>query len=175
MTRSREPCVRTWGQRLSIRRGQGAETNVNTQFLSFHANTRLEKTFREAIHPVSPLHFTNKGRGPCLALRLPGATPAQGCLAQTVGDKASPASGGVRRTTETPGAHAEPVEAGHLPSGGWGREGRTGPQQSPEPDGDAELVEAGHLPSGGAGKGGEPSLGEATEAKPGRGRDRGVK
>ena len=53
--------------------------------------------------------------------------------------------------------------------------GRTGPQQSPEPDGDAELVEAGHLPSGGAGKGGEPSLGEATEAKPGRGRDRGVK
>lgn len=82
---------------------------------------------------------------------------------------------GVRRTTETPGAHAEPVEAGHLPSGGWGREGRTGPQQSPEPDGDAELVEAGHLPSGGAGKGGEPSLGEATEAKPGRGRDRGVK
>lgn len=94
MTRSREPCVTTWGQRLSIRRGQGAETNVNTQFLSFHANTRLEKTFREAIHPVSPLHFTNKGRGPCLALRLPGATPAQGCLAQTVGDKASPASGG---------------------------------------------------------------------------------
>ena len=94
MTRSREPCVRTWGQRLSIRRGQGAETNVNTQFSSFHANTRLEKTFREAIHPVSPLHFTNKGRGPCLTLRLPGATPAQGCLAQTVGDKASPASGG---------------------------------------------------------------------------------
>ena len=93
MTRSREPCVRTWGQRLSIRRGQGAETNVNTQFSSFHANTRLEKTFREAIHPVSPLHFTNKGRGPCLTLRLPGATPAQGCLAQTVGEKASPASG----------------------------------------------------------------------------------
>ena len=61
------------------------------------------------------------------------------------------------------------------PLWGWGREGRTGPQQSPEPDGDAELVEAGHLPSGGAGKGGEPSLGEATEAKPGRGRDRGVK
>ena len=78
------------------------------------------------------------------------------------------------------------------PLRGWGREGRTGPQQSPEPDGDAELVEAGHLPSGGAGKGGEPSLGEATawlslsglpepslgeatEAKPGRGRDRGVK
>lgn len=61
------------------------------------------------------------------------------------------------------------------PLRGWGREGRTGPQQSPEPDGDAELVEAGHLPSEGAGKGGEPSLGEATEAKPGRGRDRGVK
>ena len=123
MTRSREPCVRTWGQRLSIRRGQGAETNVNTQFSSFHANTRLEKTFREAIHPVSRLHFTNKGRGPCLALRLPGATPAQGCLAQTVGDKASPASGRVRRTTETPGAHAEPVEAGHLPSVGVGKGG----------------------------------------------------
>ena len=66
-------------------------------------------------------------------------------------------------------------EGGEEGRRGWGREGRTGPQQSPEPDGDAELVEAGHLPSGGAGKGGEPSLGEATEAKPGRGRDRGVK
>lgn len=45
------------------------------------------------------------------------------------------------------------------PLRGWGREGRTGPQQSPEPDGDAELVEAGHLPSGERGREGSQASG----------------
>ena len=31
-------------------------------------------------------------KGPCLTLRLPAATLAQGCLDQTAGDKASPVS-----------------------------------------------------------------------------------
>ena len=102
MTRSREPCVRTWGQRPSIRRGQGAETNVNTQFSSFHANTRLEKTFREAIHPVSPLHFTNKRRGP---LSDPQVTWSNSCTRVPGPDcwrQSKPCiQVGVRRTTES--------------------------------------------------------------------------
>ena len=129
MTRSREPCVRTWGQRPSIRRGQGAETNVNTQFSSFHANTRLEKTFREAIHPVSPLHFTNKRRGP---LSDPQVTWSNSCTRVPGPDcwrQSKPCIRvGMCRTTESPGAHAEPVEAGHLPMGAGRREGSTGPQ-----------------------------------------------
>ena len=121
--------------------------------------------------------------GPCLTLRLPGATLAQGCLDQTVGDKASPASGwgcaGPQRVQEpmqSPWRQAICL---------WGRgEGRGAQDHSRVQSRTVTqgwwrqaICPMGGRPSAlwGGGEGGEPSLGEATEAKPGRGRDRGVK